>query len=111
VGLPRYIKLLREPLNKVSMDRQEQAEHAMSVLMRFGVSLIIPLWALIMLVLGLEDRSLWWIGCGLVVGAVGLLLLVGNPLAGAALDVRESWRPVAPSKPAIDQKPAETADH
>jgi hypothetical protein len=95
----------------MSMDRQEQAEHAMSVLMRFVVSLILPLWALIMLVLGLEYRSWWWIGCGLVVGAIGLLLLVGNPLAAAALDVRESWRPVAPSKPAIEQKPVETADH
>ena len=93
------------------MDRQEQAEHAMSVLMRFGVSLIIPLWALIMLVLGLEDRSWWWIGCGLVVGAIGLLLLVGNPLAGAALDVRESWRPVSPSKPAAGENTPETAPH
>jgi hypothetical protein len=93
------------------MDRQEQAEHAMSVLMRFVVSLILPLWALIMLVLGLKYMSWWWIGCGLVVGAIGLLLLVGNPLAGAALDVRESWRPVAPPKPAAREKTAETAPH
>ena len=74
-------------------DRAEQAEHAVSALMRFGVSLIIPLWALAMLALGVEYRSLWWLGCGLVVGAVGLLLLVGNPLAAPVLDVRESWRP------------------
>lgn len=93
------------------MDRQERAEHAMSVLMRFVVSLIIPLWALIMLVLGVEYRSWWWIGCGLVVGAIGLLLLVGNPLARAALDVRESWRPVASPKPAAQEKAAETAPH
>jgi len=73
-------------------DRAEQAEHAISALMRFGVSLIIPLWALAMLALGVEYRSLWWFGCGLVVGAIGLLLLVGNPLAGSVLDVRESWR-------------------
>jgi hypothetical protein len=73
-------------------DRAEQAEHAMSALMRFIVSLIIPLWALAMLALGVEYRSLWWLGCGLVVGAVGLLLLVGNPLAGPVLDVRERWR-------------------
>jgi hypothetical protein len=73
-------------------DRAEQAEHAMSVLMRFVVSLIIPLWALAMLALGVEYRSPWWLGCGLAVGAVGLLLLVGNPLAGAVLDVRERWR-------------------
>ena len=73
-------------------DPAEQAEHAISALMRFVVSLIIPLWALAMLVLGVEYRSIWWLGCGVVVGGVGLLLLVGNPLAGAALDIRESWR-------------------
>jgi hypothetical protein len=73
-------------------DRAEQAEHAISTLMRFVVSLIIPLWALAMLALGIEYRSIWWLGCGLVVGAVGLLLLVGNPLAGPVLDVRERWR-------------------
>ena len=74
------------------MDRQEQAEHTISALMRFVVSLIIPIWALAMFALGIEYRSIWWLGCGVAVGAVGLLLLVGNPLAGAALDIRESWR-------------------
>ena len=49
-------------------DRAEQAEHAMSALMRFVVSLIIPLWALAMLVLGVEYHSLWWLGCGIAVG-------------------------------------------
>lgn len=79
-------------------DRQEQAEHAISALMRFVVSLILPIWALAMLVLGVEYRSLWWLGCGLAVGAIGLLFIVGNPLAGPVLDVRESWRPVSPQK-------------
>ncbi|MGH7925733.1 MAG: hypothetical protein ACREQH_14210 [Candidatus Binatus sp.] len=74
------------------MDRQEQAEHAMSALMRFIVSLILPVWALAMLALGIEYRSLWWLACGLAVGAIGLLLLVGNPLAAAVLDIRERWR-------------------
>jgi hypothetical protein len=64
----------------------------MSALMRFGISLIIPLWALAMLALGVEYRSIWWLGCGVAVGGVGLLLLVGNPLASGALDIRESWR-------------------
>ena len=73
-------------------DRAEQAEHAMSALMRFVVSLIIPIWALSMFTLGLEYRSIWWLGCGIVVGGVGLLLLVGNPLASSALDIRETWR-------------------
>lgn len=73
-------------------DRVEHAQRAMSALMRFVVSLIIPLWALAMLALGVEYRSIWWLGCGLVVGAVGLVLMVGNPLAGPVLDVRERWR-------------------
>jgi hypothetical protein len=92
-------------------DRAEQAEHAMSALMRFVVSLIIPLWALAMLALGVEYRSIWWLGCGLVVGAIGLLLLVGNPLAGAVLDVRESWRPVSPPKPGARENSAEAPQH
>jgi hypothetical protein len=79
-------------------DRVENAEHAISALMRFVVSLTIPLWALAMLALGLEYRSLWWLGCGLVVGAVGLLFMVGNPLAHPLLDERESWRPLSPPK-------------
>ena len=49
-------------------DRAEQAEHAMSALMRFVVSLIIPLWALSMLELGVEYRSIWWLGTGVAVG-------------------------------------------
>jgi hypothetical protein len=64
----------------------------MSMLMRLGVSLVMPVWGLIMLVLGLRDGSLWWIGCGAVVGAIGLLLFVGSPLARPVLDLRESWR-------------------
>ena len=73
-------------------DRVEQAEHAISALMRFIVSLVIPLWALAMAVLGIEYRSLWWLGCGVAVGAVGLLFMVGNPLASPVLDIREKWR-------------------
>ncbi len=78
------------------VESAERAERAMSALMRFAVSLTIPAWALAMLVLGVEHRSLWWLGCGIVVGGIGLLLLVGNPLASAALDERESWRPLTP---------------
>ena len=73
-------------------DRAEKAEHTISALMRFVVSLIIPLWALAMFALGVEYGSIWWIGCGVVVGAVGLLFMVGNPLAKPVLDIRESWR-------------------
>jgi hypothetical protein len=74
--------------------------------MRFVVSLIIPLWALAMLVLGVEYRSLWWLGCGLVAGAIGLLFMVGNPLARPLLDERESWRPLSPPKSPSDSPQA-----
>ena len=89
-------------------DRVEHAEHALSALMRFVVSLIIPLWALAMLALGVEYRSLWWLGCGLAAGAVGLVLLVGNPLAGPVLDVRESWRRLPPPKPGAHENKSST---
>jgi hypothetical protein len=73
-------------------DRAEQAERAISGLMRFVVSLILPIWALAMLALGVEYRSIWWLGCGVAVGAIGLLFMVGNPLAKSVLDIRETWR-------------------
>ena len=92
-------------------DRAEQAERAISALMRFVVSLIIPIWALAMLALGVEYRSIWWLGCGLAVGAIGLLFMVGNPLAQPVLDVRESWRREPPPTPAPSENPAETAHH
>ena len=59
----------------------EKAERAMSVLMRLGIAAILPLWALAMIVLGLEYRSVWWFGTGIAVGAVGVLMLAGSPLA------------------------------
>ena len=65
----------------IMADQIEKAERAMSVLMRLGIAAILPLWALIMLVLGLEYRSIWWIGTGIAVGAVGILFLAGSPLA------------------------------
>jgi hypothetical protein len=92
-------------------DRAEQGERAISALMRFVVSLIIPLWALAMLALGLEYRSIWWLGCGVVVGAVGLLFMVGNPLAEPVLDIRKSWRREPPPEPAPSENPAETSQH
>lgn len=62
-------------------DPVEKAERAISVLIRLGISAILPLWALLMIVLGVEYRSLWWFGTGIAVGAVGILFLAGSPLA------------------------------
>ena len=62
-------------------DQVERAERAVSALIRFGISAILPVWALLMIVLGAEYRSLWWLGTGLVVGAIGVLFLAGSPIA------------------------------
>jgi len=63
------------------VDQVERAERAISALMRLGISAILPLWGLAMIVMGLEYRSLWWIGTGVAVGGVGILFLAGSPLA------------------------------
>jgi len=59
---------------------QERAERAVSNLMRLAISLVMPLWALAMLILGIRNMSGWWIGCGLIVGAIAMLFFVGSPL-------------------------------
>ncbi len=61
-------------------DPVERAERAVSVLARLVISLVMPLWALAMVILGVEYRSGWWLGTGVVVGAIGLLLFCGSPL-------------------------------
>ena len=61
-------------------DPQERAERAVSILMRLGISMVMPLWALAMLILGIEYRSGWWIIFGLIVGGLGMLFFVGSPL-------------------------------
>jgi len=68
----------------MTMDEREQrierAERTISTLARLGISLVLPTWALIMLLLGIYRGSLWWIATGLAVGAVGLVMFVGSPL-------------------------------
>lgn len=61
-------------------DPQEQAERVVSILMRLAISAVFPLWALAMLILGVEYRSGWWILFGLIVGGLGMLFFVGSPL-------------------------------
>jgi len=64
------------------MNRVDRAERTMSILMRLGVSAVLPVWALVMIALGIEYRSLWWLATGIAVGAVGLLMLAGSPIIG-----------------------------
>ena len=62
-------------------DQVEKAERAISALIRCGISAILPVWALLMIVLGAEYRSPWWLGTGLVVAAIGIVFLAGSPIA------------------------------
>lgn len=66
--------------NVTKEERIERAEHAMSLLARLVVSLILPLWGIAMLAMGVYWRSGWWLGTGVVVGAIGLLMFVGSSL-------------------------------
>jgi hypothetical protein len=63
----------------------EKLERVISVLMRVIVAAILPVWALAMIAVGLGHGSPWWIIVGLVVGAVGVLMLAGSPLADLIL--------------------------
>lgn len=61
-------------------DPAERAEQAASLLMRLFTSALLPIWAVALIVIGAVNASLWWIVCGLVIGAVGLLMFVGSPI-------------------------------
>jgi hypothetical protein len=63
------------------MSPGERVEGAVSVVMRLGVSALLPAWAVIMIVLGVKYGSPWWLATGIVVGAIGVLFLAGSPLA------------------------------
>jgi len=74
--------------DRATQHRLERAERAVSFVMRLLVSMVLPLWGLAMLLLGIERGSLWWIGCGVVVGGIGLLMFAASPLLDSFL--RES---------------------
>jgi hypothetical protein len=71
--------------DRATQQRIERAKKAVSFLMRLLVSMVLPLWGVAMLVLGIEWRSVWWIGCGVAVGGVGLLMLAGSPFLDSVL--------------------------
>lgn len=60
----------------------------MSFLKRIVVAVLMPLWAVAMIALGVEQNSVWWLLAGIVVGAVGLLVLSRSPLADLILKGR-----------------------
>ncbi len=61
-------------------DPTERAEQAVSLLMRLFTSALLPIWGLALIIVGALYGSGWWIACGVVIGAVGLLMFVGSPL-------------------------------
>ncbi len=71
----------------------ERAEAAVSFLARTGVSLALPAWGLAMLLAGVARGSPWWAACGVVVGAIGIVMAVGNPLLWALVDEIEARPP------------------
>ena len=63
----------------------EKVERVISLLMRMIIAAVLPLWALAMIAVGVGHGSAWWIIAGLAVGAVGVLMLAGSPLADLIL--------------------------
>jgi hypothetical protein len=44
------------------------------------VSLLLPLWGAVLIVLGLKDGSLSWIASGVAIAAAGAITFIGSPL-------------------------------
>lgn len=62
------------------MANQEQMEATVSLVARTAISLMLPLWGILMLLAGLIWGEPWWVICGAAVIGVGLILAVGNPV-------------------------------
>ncbi len=61
------------------MDSQDKAEATVGFFARMVISAVVPIWGIAMLMLGVARVSPWWVLCGLVTAAVGMVLAVGNP--------------------------------
>ena len=49
-------------------------------IMRFLISMILPLWGIALIALGINYGSAWWIASGVAIGAAGVVIFVGSPL-------------------------------
>ena len=58
-----------------------KAERVASFIIRLVVWLLLPVWGLVMIVLGVTWGMGWWIATGLVVLAIGVVLFAGSSLA------------------------------
>lgn len=57
-----------------------KVERTMRFIIRLVVSLLLPVWGLIIIVLGVTWGMGWWIATGLVVLAIGAVLFAGSSL-------------------------------
>jgi hypothetical protein len=60
--------------------KQDKVQGSISWTMRLIVSLILPLWGIVLIVLGIKDGSAWWIASGVAIGAAGAVTFIGSPL-------------------------------
>jgi hypothetical protein len=65
-----------------------KAERMASFIIRLVVSLLLPAWGLVMVVLGVTWGIGWWIATGLVVLAIGVVLFAGSSLVTPSLGGR-----------------------
>lgn len=70
-----------EPLEKNATPGSDEARDRAGFPMKTVIAIILPLWALAMIVVGAERGAVWWILVGIVIGAIGLMMLPGSPLA------------------------------
>jgi len=59
--------------------KRDKVQESISFSVRLVVSLILPLWGIVLVVLGIKDGSLWWIASGLAIGAAGAVSFIGSP--------------------------------
>src|SRR5216683_3503268 len=66
---------------RMANEGSSRVERTVSFIIRLVVSLMLPAWGLIMIVLGVTWGMGWWIATGLVVLAIGVVLFAGSSLA------------------------------
>jgi hypothetical protein len=64
-------------------DQDRELQNAVSTVIRFFVSLLLPAWGVIMVLLGIYWRSGWWIGTGAATLFIGVIQFSGSSSADA----------------------------
>ena len=58
----------------------DKVQESISWSLRLVVSLILPLWGVVLIVLGIRYGSAWWIASGVAIAAAGAVTFIGSPL-------------------------------